>query len=93
MIAHYGYADAEGDFYIAIDTERCACCGARPCVSACPRALFCVEEDPYGEEAVAIDEGKRKVLPHECAGCKPLRGRSPLPCVSACPFHAISHSW
>ncbi len=93
MIAHYGYKDAEGEFYITIDTGRCAACGGKPCITACPRGLFVEEEDPYGESAVAIDDLRRNRLKYECSGCKPARGRPPLPCVRACPYDAVSHTW
>ena len=93
MIANYGYKDGEGEFYITIDTDRCAACDAKPCVAACPMKLFVVEEDPYGDEVVAIDDAKRKKLKYECAACKPTQGRPALPCVAACPFAAVSHSW
>ena len=93
MIAHYGYADAEGEFYITIDTGRCARCDGKPCVPACPRRLFREEEDPYGDAVVAVDERRRNKLRHECSPCKPSRERPALPCVTACPFAAIAHSW
>jgi Fe-S-cluster-containing hydrogenase component 2 len=93
MIANYGYKDAEGEFYITIDTDRCARCAEKPCVPACPSALFVVEEDPYGEVVVAINEAKRKKLKYECAACKPTSNRPPLPCIAACPYGAVSHSW
>ncbi len=93
MIANYGYADAEGEFYITIDTARCARCEEKPCVPACPSRLFREEEDPYGAAVVAVDERKRNKLRHECSACKPSRDRPALPCVEACPFAAIIHSW
>jgi len=93
MIANYGYQDAEGAFFITIDTGRCARCAAKPCIPACPQSLFREEEDPYGDTAVAIDEAKRKRVKYACSPCKPARARPPLPCVEACPFGAIAHSW
>ena len=93
MIAHYGYQDAEGEFYITVDTDRCSRCATRPCIEACPRSLFVAEEDPYGELAVAVDAAKRRRLKYECGGCKPVQDRPPLPCVAACPFDALTHSW
>ena len=93
MIANYGYSDAEGEFYITIDTGRCETCDDKPCVGACPATLFVEEEDPYGEQVVAIDEGKRKKLKYECVPCKPASSRVELPCVAACPFDALTHSW
>lgn len=93
MIAHYGYRDARGEFYVTIDTGRCARCGDRPCIGACPRGLFREEENPYGETVVAIREDARRRLEAECSGCKPTRRRGNLPCMAACPFDALSHSW
>jgi len=93
MIANYGYSDAEGEFYITIDTALCPRCEAKPCMPACPEALIVEEEDPYGDTGVAIDESKRKQLKYACSACKPDQDRPPLPCVTACPFDAIQHSW
>ena len=44
MIANYGYKDGSGDFFIAIDTDKCNGCG--DCVSACPYGVYVVGEDP-----------------------------------------------
>ncbi|PLX40170.1 MAG: ferredoxin [Deltaproteobacteria bacterium] len=93
MIANYGYADGEGEFYITVDTAPCATCEARPCVKACPASLLVEEEDPYGDIAIAVDELKRKKLRYECAPCKAGEDFETLPCVAACPFGSISHSW
>ncbi len=93
MIAHYGYRDGEGEFYITIRQDRCAECGEKPCVAACPKAVLIEEEDPYGERVAAVDEGKRKKLKYECMECKPIRSRPALPCVQACPKDALKHSW
>lgn len=93
MIAHYGYQDAEGSFYITIDQDRCAGCALKPCVSACPRTLLVEEVDPYGDAVVAVDDRKRKALKYECMDCKPAHHRRPLPCVVACPCNALTHSW
>ena len=93
MIAHYGYEDAEGAFYLVIDTDRCSGCADRPCVAACPRGVLVVEEDPYGDAVVVVDDARRRRLRDACAGCKPNRERPPLPCVAACSRGAIRHSW
>jgi len=93
VIAHYGYQDAEGEFFITIDTDRCGRCDGKPCVAACPRGVFTVEEDPYGDTVVAVDDRRRKRLRYECAGCKPAGDRPSLPCVRACPWGAMTHSW
>ncbi len=108
MIANYGYKDGSGEYFIAIDTDKCNGCGA--CVDACPHGVFEVGEDPvdpFREEPVAraTDEQRRK-LRYTCASCKPyltslagvateasLREMKNLPCVRACEPGAISHSW
>ena len=93
MIAHYGYKDAEGEFYVTVNQTLCAGCPEKPCVAACPTTLFSVEEDPYGEQVSVVDDRKRRNLKYECMSCKPTRERPPLPCVAACPHGAVEHSW
>ena len=95
MIANYGYKDGSGDYFIAIDTDKCNGCG--DCVPACPGHVFMVGEDqndPLSEQPVAIvTETERKKLKYTCAPCKPDHDRPPLPCVQACKPVAIAHSW
>lgn len=93
MIANYGYKDAEGEYYITLDTSSCAACPAKPCLAACPAKVLIAEEDPYGEAIAAVSDAARRKLKYECFSCKPSANRQPLPCVAACPFGAISHSW
>ena len=93
MIANYGYKDAEGEFYITVDTDKCAVCAEMPCIPACPNSLLVVEEDPYGVNVVTVDDAKRNQLKYACMECKPSGTRPFLPCVAACPHDAISHSW
>ena len=95
MIANYGFKDGTGDFFIAIDTDRCDGCGE--CLSACPEKCFEVGEDPNDplrdEPVAVVSEAVRKKINYVCTGCKPVSDRPPLPCVQACPKGAISHSW
>ncbi len=96
MIANYGYKDASGEFFIAIDTDRCNGCGA--CVRVCPAGVLqVVEEDPHdplrdGPVAI-VSESRRNRIKYACAPCKPEGERPPLPCVAACEPEALSHSW
>ncbi len=95
MIANYGYKDGSGDFFIAIDTDKCDGCG--DCRPACPYGVFVVGEDqndPLRDEPVAmVSDEQRKKLKYTCNPCKPDRDRPSLPCVQACQPGAISHSW
>lgn len=93
MLVHYGYSDAQGVFYITIDTEKCASCPGMPCAAACPEGLIIAEEDPYGDLAASIDPARKNSLKYLCSPCKPQGAGTLPPCAAACPFEAISHSW
>ena len=54
MLANYGYADASGEYYITIDTDKCNGCGA--CEQVCPKNIFEMIQDDYDEkEGKGID--------------------------------------
>lgn len=96
MLAHYGYEDASGSFFIAVDTDRCNGCG--DCVDPCPARVFIVVDedpnDPLREEPVAmVAADRRKKLKYACSACKSAGKGLRLPCVEACRTGAISHSW
>jgi Fe-S-cluster-containing hydrogenase component 2 len=93
MKANYGYMDGSGEFFITIDTDHCIECSHHGCVDACPVGVFEIIVDDYDDEVAAIKEDERKKLKYDCAPCKPVSGREPLPCVVACTPGAISHSW
>ena len=95
MIANYGYKDGSGEYFIAIDTDKCDGCGK--CVPACPYGVLVTgedENDPFREEPVAkVSEEHRKKIKYSCAPCKPDKDRKALPCMEACEPDAIRHSW
>lgn len=93
MKANYGYVDGSGEYYITIDTDLCNKCTDHGCVEACPVGSFEIIVDDYDDEVAAIKEEFRKKLSYDCAPCKPVTDRPPLPCVQACAPGAITHSW
>jgi len=93
MLAHYGYKDGSGDYYISIDTDKCAICADRNCVAACPAGVFEIITDDYDEKTASVAAEHRKKLKYSCAPCKPNVQRQELPCRVACPFQAMTHSW
>jgi ferredoxin len=94
MIAHYGFQDGSGDWFVTIDTDKCNGCGK--CVEVCSEKILEVgpdEIDIYREEPVAfVKQDERKKLRYSCAPCKPGFGEKPTPCVAVCEPGAISHS-
>lgn len=93
MIANYGYMDASGEYFITVDCSKCVLCEKKPCVTACPKRILEIIENDYGEKVMSVKEDSRKKLNFVCSECKPNISRPPLPCVNACPFNAIKHSW
>jgi len=95
MIANYGYRDGSGTYIIAIDTEECNGCGY--CIEACPYGVLEITIDPcepLEEKMVAaVTEGCRWKLKYSCIPCKPASRGDELPCITACEFGAIAHSW
>jgi len=93
MKANYGYMDGSGEYYITIDTDKCIDCSHHACVAGCPKEMFHIITDDYDDEVAAIKEDFRKKLKYDCADCKPVGERPPLPCQVACNYDAIEHSW
>lgn len=91
MICNYGYADASGNFYITVDTDKCNGCG--DCVKACPQNVLTVEEDDYGDEVVMVKEDIKSKLSYVCLGYESVCKNNESNCHSACPFGVITHTW
>ena len=92
MIANYGYKDGSGEFFITIDTDRCIGCEGH-CVNTCPAGALEMIVDDYDDRVAAVADEHRNKISDSCAPCKSARGATPLPCVTACPNSALSHSW
>lgn len=94
MLAHYGFEDAAGVFYISIDTGKCARCTEKDCAASCPGGLFEFECDDGDSDVAVIKAKERNTLNSVCAVCKqPDRRLVLLPCQKACRLEAITHSW
>jgi len=90
-IAHYGYTDGSGEYYISIDSGKCDGCG--DCVIACPKGLFEVAIDDYDDLVARIKDEFQKELKYLCAPCKAASEERVLPCITACKPKVITHSW
>jgi Fe-S-cluster-containing hydrogenase component 2 len=94
MIAHYGYEDGSGVYYISINTDSCEQCIGKDCIAACSENLFVEEEDDWGNEVVAIRSDALNLLFLCCAECKRANEKDGrLSCQKACPNSAIKHTW
>jgi len=95
MIANYGYKDGSGDFFIAIDSDKCSGCGN--CIEVCPAKALELrpdDNDPFRDEpVVVVVEEHRKKIKYTCAPCKPVSGNTPPPCIASCEPGAITQSW
>ncbi len=91
VLANYGYMDGSGEYFICINIDHCSGC-KKNCISACPSHVFAAAEDDYGDLVVMVKDGARKRLKYLCAECKSGKN-AVLPCLSACPYGALKHSW
>lgn len=94
MIANYGYEDGTGFYYLAIDTDKCADCDLKQCVSACNKGLLVAQEDDWGDEVIVVSEDKVHSLKACCDACRQseLNSKS-LPCLEVCSCDAIQFTW
>ncbi len=97
MLSSYGYEDGSGTYYIAINTDSCCQCEEKSCVAACPAGLFEIVFDDYDDEVAVIREDARHRLKELCVICKNQdslkESDNMLPCMEACHFGAIGHTW
>lgn len=93
MIANYGYKDGSGEFFISIDTAKCAQCEAKPCIEACPEKVLEIFTDDYDDEVIGVKEEHRKKIKYSCGSCKLVTEKRNLSCQKSCSLAAITHSW
>ena len=91
MIVNYGYSDGNGEYYVAIDTDKCD--GCAKCVTACPEKVFEVAEDDYGKVVAKVKDAIRGKLGYVCPGFYAVCSRNDVNCRSVCAPAAISHTW
>lgn len=86
VIAHYGYKDGSGEYYITIDTDKCNSCSK--CVDECPKNIFQMVLDDYDDLLPQVRKEVITVLRYECDAsyCN-------YRCQKVCPGGAITHSW
>ncbi|MGB9684639.1 MAG: 4Fe-4S binding protein [Candidatus Bathyarchaeales archaeon] len=92
MITYYGYMNGSGEYYIAVDSEKCNGCGE--CVRHCPQMaleIATIMVDVEEQHVAAVKEEHRKKIKYTCAPCKP--DEKPPPCVSSCKPKALMCIW
>ena len=92
VIAHYGYSDGSGEYYITVDTDKCMGCGK--CVKACPESALQLETifiDLEDKTVASVTQEQRKKIKYTCSSCKPETKRTP--CMLACESNGITCIW
>jgi len=91
MIAHYGYRDASGEYFVSMDSAKCTAC--EKCVEVCPADILemgTVFVDLEDKPVAQVREGRRKSVKEDCAGCDHRGGE---PCIKVCEPGAIIITW
>ncbi len=91
MIAHYGYTDGSGEYYIIIDTDKCDGCGE--CIKACLKGVFEIALDDYDRAVARVKEDVLKSISYVCLGYHRKCANEKDNCHKACSQDAISHTW
>ena len=91
MIAHYGYADGSGEYYIIIDTDKCD--GCEECVRVCPQGVLEVALDDYDKAVARVKDEVTKSIHFVCWGYNRRCANEESNCHAVCSKDAISHTW
>ena len=91
MIAHYGYTNGSGEYYIIIDTDKCDGCGE--CVTACPKGIFEIALDDYDKAVAQVKKELIKILGYTCPGYYRKCSLEEINCHQSCHKEAIDHTW
>jgi NAD-dependent dihydropyrimidine dehydrogenase PreA subunit len=91
MIAHYGYTDGTGEYYIIIDTDKCDGCGK--CVEICPKNVYELHLDDYEKSVVRVRADVMKSLHYDCLGYHRTCINDEKNCQNVCSQDAINHTW
>jgi Fe-S-cluster-containing dehydrogenase component len=90
MISYYGYADGSGEYYIAVDSDKCN--GCQKCVNKCPQNILCIDLlfiDLEDRPVVVVKESHCNNLKYLCAQqCQPEKNQTF--CTMVCPNEAIT---
>jgi len=92
IITYYGYCDGSGEYYIAIDSDKCN--GCDKCVQKCPQKALQLETvfiNLEDKTVATVIEEQRKKIKYTCAPCKPETNNPP--CVVACEAKAVKCLW
>lgn len=93
MRANYGFEDGTGNYFITIDTDKCVQCETHDCIDVCPQHVYLIDEDDWGDDVLIVSSEKVHKLRECCVSCKTGTTSETAPCIGACKYNAIVHSW
>jgi ferredoxin len=88
LITYYGYADGSGEYFVAIDSDKCNGCGK--CVTICPKDALQLETmfiDLEDKVVASVKEEHRNKIRYTCSECRPEKNLAP--CAVICPFEGV----
>jgi Fe-S-cluster-containing hydrogenase component 2 len=88
LITYYGYTDGSGEYFIAVDSDKCSGCGK--CIEHCPQGVLQLESvfvDLEDKTVAVVKEDYRHNIKYVCSECKPEQNASK--CALSCPKGAI----